>query len=85
MQMVISIIQIHSEGKQKYKIYYIHQSFSDFHYFQTYVSARAVVVTSLNLSKASVWEVELLRPVVDGQAAGSQDVRTYDDPQVLSR
>lgn len=51
--------------------------------FQTYVSARTVVVTSLNFSEAPVWEVELLRSVVDRQPVGRQDVGAHDDHHIL--
>lgn len=51
--------------------------------FPTYVSARTVIVTSLNFSKAAVGEVELLRFVVDCQPVGCQNVGAHDDPHVF--
>lgn len=55
------------------------------HYFYTHISARTIIVTSLNFAKASIWKVELLSFVVDGQSIGRQDVRTDDNSHVLAR
>lgn len=54
------------------------------HFPSTHISARTVIVTSLDLAQGSVGEVELLCFVVDSQSIGGQDVRADDDPHVLA-
>lgn len=50
----------------------------------SYIAAAAVVLAALDLVQRGVGEVELLRPVVDGQAVGRLDVTADDDEDVGS-
>ncbi len=46
----------------------------------TYITTGAIVLAALNLIKCSVWEIDLLSTMVDGESVGSADV-TADDHQ----
>lgn len=49
---------------------------------ETHVSPTAVVLAALDLVERGIREVELLRPVVYGQAVGGSDVRADDHEDV---
>ncbi len=50
----------------------------------TYITAGAIILAALNLIKRSVWEIELLGTMVDGESVGSADVIADDHQDIGS-